>query len=241
MKKILIIEDERLVRENLVELLTFENFQVLEATDGLRGVKLAEQEQPDLILCDVMMPILDGYGVLAQLRQNPKTAIIPFIFMTALADRMNTRKAMELGADDYITKPCSAAELMRSITVRLEKYSNMQRYYQNNQSQIVSTESPLNQLLDWDGITNLPNRLALRDRFEQILENLPSYDSGLIPIVCLSVDRFKRINDILGYESAEALLKAVGERLVKAMDNQGTVAYLTSGEFAIIGDRKSVV
>ncbi|RAQ38944.1 GGDEF domain-containing response regulator [Arthrospira sp. O9.13F] len=236
MKKILIIEDERLVRENLVELLTFENFQVLEATDGLRGVKLAEQEHPDLILCDVMMPILDGYGVLAQLRQNPKTAIIPFIFMTALADRMNTRKAMELGADDYITKPCSAAELMRSITVRLEKYSNMQRYYQNNQSQIVSTESPLNQLLDWDGITNLPNRLALRDRFEQILENLPSYDSGLIPIVCLSVDRFKRINDILGYESAEALLKAVGERLVKAMDNQGTVAYLTSGEFAIIGE-----
>lgn len=237
MKKILIIEDERLVRENLAELLTFENFQVLEATDGLRGVKLAEKEHPDLILCDVMIPILDGYGVLTQLRQNPKTAIIPFIFMTALADRMNTRKAMELGADDYITKPCSAAELMRSIRVRLEKHSNIQQYYQSNHSRIVSTEEPVNQQVDWDGITNLPNRLAWRDRFNQMLDNLPKNqrDSGLIPIVCLSVDRFNRINDTLGYESAEALLKQVGERLVKAMENQGTVAYLTSGEFAIIG------
>lgn len=76
MKKILIIEDERLVRENLVELLTFENFQVLEATDGLRGVKLAEQEQPDLILCDVMMPILDGYGVKDKKKGRDRKSVV---------------------------------------------------------------------------------------------------------------------------------------------------------------------
>jgi len=165
MKKILVIEDEELVRENLVDLLQIEDFQVLQAADGQLGLRLAQEEHPDLILCDVMMPRLDGYGVLSQLRQNPKTAMIPFIFMTALADRTNARKGMELGADDYITKPCTATELLTAITVRLEKHFAVQNHYKN---QLLSIEEKLNQLIYRDGVTELPNRLALRDRFHQI-------------------------------------------------------------------------
>ncbi|MEB3883208.1 EAL domain-containing protein [Lyngbya sp. CCY1209] len=231
MKKILVIEDEELVRENLVDLLQIEDFQVLEAADGRLGVKLAQEEQPDLILCDVMMPRLDGYGVLSQLRKNPKTAMIPFIFMTALADRTNARKGMELGADDYITKPCTATELLTAITVRLEKHSAVQNHYQN---QLLSIEEKLNQLIYRDGVTELPNRLALRDRFHQIRDEAELFRSGLIPIFCLSLDRFNRINDTLGYEFGEKLLKAVGERLQNFIASQGTVAHLNGEEFAVI-------
>ncbi|MGC9527199.1 MAG: two-component system response regulator [Limnospira sp.] len=231
MKKILVIEDEDLVRENLVDLLEIEEFQVLQAADGQHGIRVAQEERPDLILCDVMMPQIDGYGVLSQLRQNPKTAMIPFIFMTALADRTNTRKGMELGADDYITKPCTATELLTAITVRLEKHSAVQNHYKN---QLLSIEEKLNELIYRDVVTELPNRLALRDRFHQIRGEAELLLSGLIPILCLSLDRFNRINDTLGYEFGEKVLKAVGKRLQYSIASQGTVAHLNGEEFAVI-------
>ncbi|MBD0313465.1 MAG: response regulator, partial [Microcoleus sp. T3-bin5] len=91
MKKILVIEDEQLLQENIMELLDAENFEVFGAGDGKVGLKLAQQHLPDLIICDVMMPELDGYGVLRALRQNPATATIPFMFLTAKADKMDLR------------------------------------------------------------------------------------------------------------------------------------------------------
>ncbi|HLO51500.1 MAG TPA: response regulator [Kamptonema sp.] len=121
MPKILVIEDDELIRENILELLDAEEFEAVGAENGNIGVKLATQNQPDLILCDVMMPELDGYGVLAALRSQPLTATIPFIFLTARADKSDTRKGMELGADDYIPKPCTAEELLNAIAIRLKK------------------------------------------------------------------------------------------------------------------------
>lgn len=121
MKKILLIEDEEEIRENLVEILTAEDFDVIDADNGCNGIKLAQQEFPDLIICDVMMPELDGYGVLSQLRQNPITDAIPFVFLTAKAAKEDLRRGMELGADDYLTKPFTRNELLKAITIRLEK------------------------------------------------------------------------------------------------------------------------
>ncbi|NES97097.1 MAG: response regulator, partial [Desertifilum sp. SIO1I2] len=112
MKKILVIEDEPTVRANLLKLLDLEGYQSLEASDGHTGIQLAEQHQPDLILCDIMMPELDGYAVLEALRQNPVTAMIPFIFLTAKAERNDWRQGMEKGADDYLTKPFTRSELL---------------------------------------------------------------------------------------------------------------------------------
>ncbi|MFB2934228.1 response regulator [Aerosakkonemataceae cyanobacterium BLCC-F154] len=121
MTKILIIEDEEGIRENILELLNGENFEAIAVENGCKGVQLAKEKTPDLIICDISMPELDGYGVLQALRSEPTTAMIPFIFLTALADKANNRKGMELGADDYITKPCRPVELLNAIDTRLKK------------------------------------------------------------------------------------------------------------------------
>lgn len=123
MKKILIIEDNAEVRENVAEILTLSNYEVLTASNGKIGVQLASQHTPDLIICDVMMPELDGYGVLHILSKNPKTSSIPFIFLTAKAEKTDFRKGMNLGADDYITKPFDDVELLDAIEMRLKKNS----------------------------------------------------------------------------------------------------------------------
>ncbi len=122
MKTVLIIEDNREVRENTVELLQLAGYNVLDAENGKQGVDIAVKQLPDLIICDIMMPELDGYGVLHMLNRNPATAYIPFIFLTAKAERSDLRKGMEMGADDYITKPFDDVELMNAIEVRLKKY-----------------------------------------------------------------------------------------------------------------------
>ena len=121
MKKILIIEDEQSVRANLLERLKIEGFNAIAAENGTIGVQMALTHVPDLIICDVMMPELDGYGVLAALRQNPVTEMIPFIFLTAKSDKADLREGMSLGADDYLTKPFRSKELLKAIATRLEK------------------------------------------------------------------------------------------------------------------------
>ncbi len=121
MKKILVIEDNPEVRENIGELLELSNYEVLTAENGKVGADLAIRHLPDLILCDVMMPELDGYGVLRILGKRAETADIPFIFLTARADKTDFRKGMTLGADDYITKPYDDVDLLDAIEMRLSK------------------------------------------------------------------------------------------------------------------------
>lgn len=121
MKKILVIEDAQSLRRDIVEMLSFEGYEVTGAEDGLVGVDRAREVNPDLIICDIMMPGRDGYGVLEELRRDPATASIPFIFLTARTDRVDVRQGMELGADDYLTKPFTASELLATVSTRIEK------------------------------------------------------------------------------------------------------------------------
>ncbi len=132
MTKILVIEDEYSVRENLIELLEAEDFETISAANGQIGIKLALTEVPDLILCDLMMPEIDGYGVLANVRQEPITATIPFIFITAKSTKTDFRQGMELGADDYLTKPFTRAELLSAIDGRLQKQATLKKYFSAN-------------------------------------------------------------------------------------------------------------
>ncbi|MBD0394142.1 MAG: response regulator [Microcoleus sp. C1-bin4] len=127
MAKILVIEDEESIRENILDLLEAENFEGIGAINGKVGIKLASEQIPDLILCDMMMPEVDGHGVLKALRSEPLTATIPFIFLTAKADKSDIRTGMELGADDYITKPCTPQELLKAIAIRIEKQKTISR------------------------------------------------------------------------------------------------------------------
>ncbi|MBS1779219.1 MAG: response regulator [Bacteroidetes bacterium] len=121
MKTILLIEDNEEIRENAAEILSLGDYNVLTAADGKDGVAIAQKEKPDVIICDIMMPVLDGYGVIQLLQKNPATQNIPFIFLTAKAERAEMRKGMELGADDYITKPFTGTELLTAVESRLKK------------------------------------------------------------------------------------------------------------------------
>lgn len=121
MKTILVIDDNTDIRENTAEILTLAGYQTFTAENGKRGVEVAAREKPDLIVCDIMMPELDGYGVLHLLKNRPETEQIPFIFLTAKTERGDFRKGMEMGADDYITKPFDDIELLKAIEIRLKK------------------------------------------------------------------------------------------------------------------------
>ncbi|WP_449418252.1 ATP-binding response regulator [Phormidium nigroviride] len=123
MKKILVVEDEKLIRLNILECLENANFVAFGAENGSKGIQLAGIYQPDLIICDIMMPDIDGYSVLTKVRQNIVTATTPFIFLSAKSEREDMRLGMELGADDYITKPCTPTELLSAIAARLEKHN----------------------------------------------------------------------------------------------------------------------
>jgi len=131
-KKILLIEDNKDVRENTAEILSLAQYNVATAKNGKEGVELALKEKPDLIICDIMMPVLDGHGVLHMLSKNEETSSIPFIFLTAKAERSDFRKGMEMGADDYLTKPFDDVELLNAIESRLKKNEILKKEFTKN-------------------------------------------------------------------------------------------------------------
>jgi DNA-binding NarL/FixJ family response regulator len=126
MKKVLIIEDNAAMRKNISFMLEMEGLKTCAAADGKEGVQKARSEKPDLILCDVMMPEMDGHQVVQELRKDPAFAVTPFIFLTARADRGDVREGMNLGADDYLTKPIKHADLMDAVRTRLQRAEAVQ-------------------------------------------------------------------------------------------------------------------
>ncbi len=155
-KKILVIEDEQAVRENLLDLLDAEDFEVFGASDGKAGVELAKAHLPDLVICDVMMPELDGFGVLTALRATQETATIPFMFLTARTDKSDLRQGMSLGADDYLTKPFTQTELLEAISGRFKKQAAIKQQQEQKLEQLRSSitlslplelRSPLNNIV----------------------------------------------------------------------------------------------
>jgi two-component system, OmpR family, alkaline phosphatase synthesis response regulator PhoP len=177
-KKILVIEDESQIRENIKEILELTGFTAITAVNGFSGLQIAKSTLPDLILCDIMMPELDGYDVLQALRQDSLTALLPLIFLTAKVDRTDLRLGMELGADDYLTKPFETDELLRAINSRLSRQESlMQQFVEERQQsrklrqEIQEHSKKLQQSQQLEGIkTDLLQKLAqdLRDPLSNI-------------------------------------------------------------------------
>ncbi|HVZ57930.1 MAG TPA: response regulator [Chitinophagaceae bacterium] len=136
MKSVLVIDDNADIRENTAEILDLAGYKTYTAENGKRGVDIALKEKPDVVVCDIMMPDLDGYGVLHLLRKNQDTQSIPFIFLTAKTERNDFRKGMEMGADDYITKPFEDIELLNAIEIRLKKAEVLTNKYSSSQQGI---------------------------------------------------------------------------------------------------------
>lgn len=142
MTKILVIEDEAILRGEVIEWLNLEGFDAMSAPDGIAGVELAFANLPDIVVCDITMPRLDGYGVLLEMRSNPKTVAVPFIFVTARAAHEDIRRGMILGADDYITKPFTRLELLQAIQSRLNKKAALE---QERQREVEELQNALTQ------------------------------------------------------------------------------------------------
>jgi CRP-like cAMP-binding protein/CheY-like chemotaxis protein len=159
MKKVLLIEDNKDVRENTAEILTLAQYKVVTAKNGKEGVELALKEKPDLIICDIMMPVLDGHGVLHMLSKNVETSSIPFIFLTAKAERSDFRKGMEMGADDYLTKPFDDVELLNAIESRLKKNEILKKDFAKN---IEGIKDFINQANGIDSLKKLSEDREIR-------------------------------------------------------------------------------
>lgn len=167
MKSILVIDDNPDIRENTAEILDLAGYKTFTAENGKKGVDIAVREKPDVIICDIMMPELDGYGVLHLLRKNEATEHIPFIFLTAKTERSDFRKGMEMGADDYITKPFEDIELLSAVEVRLKRTAVIDNKYSSSASGIrqffkdVKDSGLLTQLADQYEILTLQKKQNL--------------------------------------------------------------------------------
>jgi diguanylate cyclase (GGDEF)-like protein len=230
MTKILVIEDVQSLREGILQTLECLDFDVVAAENGAVGVQLAQVHLPDLIICDIMMPELDGYSVFTTLRQNPETATIPFIFLSAKADKLDIRQGMNLGADDYLTKPFTMDELSQAIAARLEKQASITQPYV---TEMKRAADHLSQLAYRDPLTNLPNRILLHHQLQEALKQAKRHQQA-VAILCLNLDRFKVINTTLGHTTGDLLLQAVSTRLTAWVRQGDTVARLSGDEFSVI-------
>ncbi len=230
MKTILVIEDEPTIRENILGILEINGFQVLGAEDGLAGVQQAKTYLPDLILCDILMPGIDGYGVLAALRKDTGTAMIPLIFLSAKAERSDFRLGMNLGADDYLTKPFSSQELVAAVSSRLLKQTALTQPYLNEIQQAVAV---LKQAAYSDLLTSLPNRVLLYQALREAL-SAAKQEASVVAVFSIGLNRFSLVNTNFGYAVGDALLQCLAQRLVNTVGTQGMVARLSGDEFGIV-------
>ena len=230
MTTILVIEDAEALREEIIETLSYEGFDVLGAENGVVGVQIAKTYLPNIIICDIAMPELDGYGTLVELRQEPKTAMIPFIFLTAMTEKVDMRLAMQLGADDYLTKPFTSAELLGAIAARLQKYNSVREHYYD---EIKAVGERFEYLAHHDELTQLPNRILFHQSLSQSVLHAQINNKSLA-LLFLDMDNFNIINNTLGNDIGDQLFKAIAERLKRYVAPCDMVARMQGDEFALI-------
>jgi diguanylate cyclase (GGDEF)-like protein len=202
----------------------------LGAENGLVGVQIAKTYLPNLIICDIAMPELDGYGTLIALRQESKTSMIPFIFLTAMTEKGDMRQAMQLGADDYLTKPFTSAELLGAIASRLQKYNSVKEHYYD---EIKAVGARFEYLSNHDGLTQLPNRILFYESLSQAVLHAKINNKSLA-LLFLDMDNFNIINNTLGTDIGDQLFKAIAERLKRYTAPCDMVARIQGDEFAMI-------
>ena len=204
MKKVLLIEDDAIIRENTAELLELSNFNVITAPNGNIGVELAKRDTPDIVVCDIMMPELDGYGVIEALSKNNDTKYIPFIFLSAKTERTDVRKGMDLGADDYITKPFTEEELISAIESRLAKAAILRDERNNQNESVPENEDEIKTLNDLKNFFD-DNGEVFNFKKDEVIYN-EGYNSNLIYLVIKGVVKSYKLDE-KGKELVTALYK----------------------------------
>jgi CheY-like chemotaxis protein len=188
MTKILLVEDNDEIRENTREILELANYQIATAANGKEGYAMALRETPDLIICDIMMPVLDGYGLLHLISKNESLKSIPFIFLTAKTERIDFRKGMEMGADDYITKPFTDIELMNAIESRLKKI----KFFQDHANSTQSLNDFYDEIKNEDALENLTKSETINDyKKKQRIYAEGNYPHGLFYLISGKIRTYK--------------------------------------------------
>jgi PAS domain S-box-containing protein len=250
MKKILLIEDDKTLRENTAIFLRKANFEVETARNGEQGMQKVLEFFPHLIVCDIMMPKMNGYELFQMLQANPSTAIIPFIFQTAKGEKEDIRKGMQLGADDYITKPFDFQDLLESVNTRLEKQEKLLKFYEDKYKALL--ENPISgvfiyqedrfiyvnskfagmfgyaekemQQKDFDDIVSGEDRAKVNDKIQQLLMNIISgFD--------IEINGLHKDGSFLKIEFSGGLSKINGETAL-----MGNALFKNPGEITDIGN-----
>ncbi|MDM3845688.1 MAG: DNA-binding response regulator [Aphanizomenon gracile PMC649.10] len=201
-KKIIVIDNNLVNRNFILDYLHSQGYNAIGAENGITGLQLTRKYLPDLVICDLVMPDMDGYSILSHLREDSLTAITPFIFLTAINTKASLRKAMELGADDYLTKPVTTDELLRAINIRLQKQDIFRYWYATNPNQLASTELPNTSVNSSSIFPDIPHLKRIFDYIEA------NYQEGIT-----SSD----VAEAVGYSSAY-LTNQVGKQTGKPIN-----------------------
>lgn len=238
MNKIVVIEDNHDMRENIYEILSLADYDVSTAENGKEGVELVKKVVPDLIICDIMMPELDGYGVLYYLSKIPETAAIPFIFLSAKAERSDMRKGMNLGADDYISKPFEEMELLEAVDSRIKKHKKFQAVLdQSNKwesfSSIVGEVNGLESLKD-NGQTKLYKRKELIYSEGEVPKFLYYVEQGRVRTYKVTSDAKELVTSVFGegeFFGYSELLSSQGYQEYAAAIDGAKLTLIPKGDF----------
>lgn len=233
---ILIVDDEPQNRRLLEALLHPEGFVTRTASSGPEALASVEEDPPDLILLDVMMPVMDGHQVAALLKADPATRSIPIIMVTAQTDRAARLAGLEAGAEDFLTKPVDRAELWLRVRnhLRLKEISDLLSDHRAHlEAQVLARTSDLQHLAHYDSLTGLPNRTLFYETLGKTLRHAQTQD-WTVAVVFIDLDHFKNVNDTLGHALGDELLVQVGHRLVDCVRLRDTVGRFGGDEFALI-------
>ena len=225
MGKILIVDDSRLIAHVAKTMLTKRGHEIILAQDGKAGLEAAKSEKPDIILLDVIMPIMDGYEVCEHLKEDDSTKEIPIIMVTSQAEAADKVKGLELGALDYVTKPFDEAELIARVNIHLrlrELYEAVQE--QNRQLQKMANR---------DGLTGLYNHRYFHEQLSQDFLRAKRYNENL-SCVLFDIDFFKKFNDTYGHQTGDIVLKALASVVQRATRESDLSARYGGEEFALI-------
>ena len=193
MNTVLLIEDNAEIRENTAEILELANYRVVTAENGKEGIEKALAEKPDIIVCDIMMPVLDGYGVLHMLNKSDELREIPFIFLTAKTERLDFRKGMEMGADDYITKPFTEIELLNAIEQRIQKDQRIKEKYSSASVNMKSLFDEIGRESVWEEFSS--GRFTNQYKKKQVIYSEGNHPTSLFYVSRGKVKLYKSNDD----------------------------------------------
>jgi diguanylate cyclase (GGDEF)-like protein len=244
--RLLVVDDVANNRDVLGRLFRRRGYEVVEAATGCAALELITKQHFNAVLLDVVMPEMDGLEVLRRIRAIHSPAILPVIMVTAMAESKDVVQALELGANDYITKPIDVGitfarvqnhiarqQAERALAEQLHKLENINRELENEIAQRKISDARIQQMAHHDSLTGLSNRSYFRDQLTRSFDRVEQ-DGGSFDLLFIDLDQFKLINDSLGHRIGDLLLATIGERLKRAVNEDDTVARLGGDEFAII-------